>query len=131
MIEEQESRACRMCDEAVYDEVVTVHFTTIWGGLQGQASQQFGGGKDPPKLKRRSCKNSQNANLNVNKGEAAAEGRRPPLFSLLMAFWAFLHERRNNPPLNYCDAWPCRPPRIIVKCTVTLLPISRATYFHP
>jgi len=46
----------------------------------------LGGLRTPLKLLRRSCKNAQNAHRNENRGEAVAEGRRSPLFSLLMEF---------------------------------------------
>jgi len=56
----------------------------------------LGGLRISPKLLRRSCKSVQNAHPNENKGGAAAEGRHPPFFSMLMVFWALLHERCNN-----------------------------------
>ena len=96
---------------------VTVHCTMTWGGVyRARRRNNLEGLRTLPKLLCRSCKNAQNAHPNENKGGAAAESRRPPLFSLLMAFEAFLHERRNNLggsliPLIYCAAWPCRPPQ--------------------
>ena len=67
-----------------------------WGVYWAKRHNQLGGVRTPPKWLRGSCKNAQNAHPDENKVGGGGRMLPPPLFCVLVAFWAFLHEPRNN-----------------------------------